>query len=147
MEDKNKKIDDLSEVKKGEKELIINKLVEMRVEKFASQKTMLDFLMNHLGYKRTYSYELLDLARKRIGEIFREEHEDAYEAAVGRLQEIIETASSEKIRLEATKELNKIQGIYRPQRIDVTSNGKEIKGVVNIIVASEEEKKNIEDNL
>lgn len=147
MEDKNKKIDDLSEVKKGEKELIINKLVEMRVEKFASQKTMLDFLINHLGYKRTYSYELLDLARKRIGEIFREEHEDAYEAAVGRLQEIIETASSEKIRLEATKELNKIQGIYRPQRIDVTSNGKEIKGVVNIIVASEEEKKNIEDNL
>lgn len=135
MEDKNKKIDDLSEVKKGEKEQIINALVRMRIEKFASQKTMLDFLMNHLGYKRTYAYELLDLARKRIGEIFREEHEDAYEAAVGRLQEIIETASSEKIRLEATKELNKIQGIYRPQRIDVTTNGKPITDIKIEIVA------------
>lgn len=147
MDNKNKKIDDLSEVKKGEKEQIINALVKMRIEKFSSQKTMLDFLMNQLGYKRTYAYELLDLARKRIGEIFKEEHEDAYEAAVGRLQEIIETTTSEKIRLEATKELHKLQGIYKPQRIDVTSNGKEIKGMVNIIVQSEEERKNIEDNL
>jgi hypothetical protein len=133
------------EIKKGEKEQIINALVKMRIEKFSSQRTMLDFLMNQLGYKRTYAYELLDLARKRIGEIFKEEHEDAYEAAVGRLQEIIETTTSEKIRLEATKELHKLQGIYRPQRIDITSNGKTIG--VNIIVKSEEDKKNIEDNL
>ena len=133
------------EIKKGEKEQIINALVKMRIEKFSSQRTMLDFLMNQLGYKRTYAYELLDLARKRIGEIFKEEHEDAYEAAVGRLQEIIETTTSEKIRLEATKELHKLQGIYRPQRIDITSNGKTVG--VNIIVKSEEDKKNIEDNL
>lgn len=133
------------EIKKGEKEQIINALVKMRIEKFSSQRTMLDFLMNQLGYKRTYAYELLDLARKRIGEIFKEEHEDAYEAAVGRLQEIIETTTSEKIRLEATKELHKLQGIYRPQRIDITSNGKTVG--VNIIVKSDEDKKNIEDNL
>ena len=80
----------------------------------------MDFLIIQLGYKRTYAYELLDLARKRIGEIFREEHEDAYEAAVGRIQEIIETASSEKIRLEATKELHRIQGIYRPVKVEVS---------------------------
>lgn len=117
-----------SEIKKGEKELIINALVKMRIEKFASQRTMLDFLTIQLGYKRTYAYELLDLARKRIGEIFKEEHEDSYDAAVGRLQEIIETASSDKLRLEATKELHRLQGLYKPQRVDITSGGEKLEG-------------------
>jgi hypothetical protein len=125
------------EIKKGEKEQIINALVKMRIERFSSQKTMLDFLMNQLGYGRTYAYELLDLARKRIGEIFKEEHEEAYEAAVGRLQEIIETTTSEKVRLEATKELHKLQGLYRPQRIDITTNGKDITGIQIEIVTNE----------
>ena len=126
------------EIKRGEREKIILALVEMRVEKFASQKTMLDFLMNKLGYKQSYAYELMAEARKRITEIFKEEHEEAFSKAVARMEEIIETTRNEKIRMEAEKELNKLLGLYKPQRVDITTNGKDITGIQIEIVNNNE---------
>ena len=129
------------EIKRGEREKIILALVEMRVEKFASQKTMLDFLMNKLGYKQSYAYELMAESRKRITEIFKEEHEEAFSKAVARMEEIIETTRNEKIRMEAEKELNKLLGLYKPQRVDITTNGKDITGIQIEIVTNESKDK------
>jgi hypothetical protein len=106
-------------IEKGDVELIINALVKMRVEKWASQRTMLEFLKG-LGYKQTFAYELMAEARKQIVEIFKEEHQEAFAKAVARLEEMIETTKNEKIRLEAEKELNKLMGLHRPMKVEVS---------------------------
>jgi hypothetical protein len=130
------------EKKSFSKEDIIMSLVKMRVEKFATTKTMLDFLMKEVGYAQTYSYELIKISKSRINEIFREEHEESFHNAMARLEEIIESTKNEKTRLEAQKELNKLLGLHKPQRVDVTSNGKDISVseiVVKIVRSNEEE--------
>lgn len=130
------------EKKDWSKEDIIMALVKMRVEKFATTKTMLDFLMNTIGYAQTYSYELIKISKQRINEIFKEEHEDSFHNAIARLEEIIETTKNEKTKLEAQKEMNKLLGLHKPQRVDVTSNGKDIQigeVVVKIISNKDEE--------
>jgi plasmid maintenance system antidote protein VapI len=111
---------DIDKIERGDREQIIMALVKMRVEKYASQKTQYDFLTNQLGYKQSYAYELLEVARKRIVEIFKEEHEEAFQTAVSQLQEMIETAKDYRIRLEARKELNKLMGLHRPVKVEVS---------------------------
>ena len=120
------------EKKDWDKDKIILALVKMRVEKFATTKTMLDFLQNDLGFGQTYSYELVKLSKQKVQEIFKEESEESFHAAAARLEEIIETTKNEKHRLDAIKEYNKLLGLHRPQKVDVTSAGKELN--VNEIV-------------
>lgn len=115
------------EKKDWDKEEIILALVKMRVEKFATTKTMLDFLMKEIGYGQTYAYELIKVSKSRINEIFKEEHEDSFHNAMARLEEIIETTKNEKTKLEAQKEMNKLLGLHRPQKVDITSNGKDLQ--------------------
>lgn len=126
-----------------DKENIIMALVKMRVEKFASTKTMLDFLQNKpFNYKESYSYELIRECKKRIEKIFKEEHEQSFHNAIARLEEIIETTKNEKNRLDAQKEMNKLLGLYKPQKVDVTSNGKDLQigeVIVKIINNKDEE--------
>lgn len=125
-----------------DRENIIMALVKMRIEKFATTKTMLDFLMNKpLSYKESYSYELIRESKKRIEKIFKEEYEESFANALARLEEIIETTKNEKTRLEAQKEMNKLLGLYKPQKVDVTTNGKnlQIGEVIIKIVRGEDE--------
>ena len=112
-----------------DKDQIIMALVKMRIEKMATTKTMLDFLMIELKYHQTYSYELIKLAKSKIQEIFAEEHEESFQTYKARLEEIIETTTVEKIRLEAIKEMNKLLGLYRPQKIDVTTGGEKLNQI------------------
>ena len=125
-----------------DKEQVIMGLVKMRVEKFATTKTMLDFLMNDLKYGQTYAYELIKLSKVRINQIFKEEHDESFTNAMARLEEIIETTKNEKTRLEAQKEMNKLLGLHRPQKVDVTTNGKDLgisEVVIKIIKNNEED--------
>ena len=134
------------EKKDFSKEDIIMSLVKMRVEKFATTKTMLDFLMREVGYAQTCSYELIKISKTRINEIFREEHEESFHNAMARLEEIIESTKNEKTRLEAQKELNKLLGLHKPQKVDVTSNGKDISVseiVVKIVRSNDEEEEDL----
>jgi hypothetical protein len=116
--------------KKGiDKEQIILQLIQMRIVQMATTKTLLDYLMIELKYATTYSYELINESKKRIGEIFKEEHQDSYETAKARLEQMIEKTESEKIRIDAIKELNKLLGIYKPVKVDVTTNGESINKI------------------
>ena len=121
------------ERKDWSKEDIVLALVKMRVEKFATTKTMLDFLMNTIGFAQTYAYELIKISKARIEKIFKEEHEESFYNAIARLEEMIEGTKNEKTRLEAQKEMNKLLGLHKPQRVDITSGGKEI-AITEVIV-------------
>jgi hypothetical protein len=123
MKNHEKKTSDLER----DKEQVIMALVKMRIEKFATTKSMLDFLMNQLHYGQTYAYELIKLSKSRINQIFKEEHDESFANAMARLEEIIETTKNEKTRLEAQKEMNKLLGLHKPQRVDVTTNGKDLQ--------------------
>jgi len=130
--------------KKIDKEQIILQLVQMRIVQMATTKTMLEYLMVELKYHTTYSYELINESKRRIGEIFKEEHQDSYETAKARLEQIIEKTESEKIRIDALKEMNKLLGIYKAIKIDVTTGGEKINqiSVIKLI----EYKKNDSDD-
>ena len=112
-----------------ERDRIVQELIKLRIDKFASTKTMLEYLHIQYGYEQSYSYELIRLSKSEITKIFKEEHEDAFNNAVARLDELIENTKSEKIRLEAEKEKNKLLGLYKPvkQEIDVNVTAYKVK--------------------
>lgn len=123
---------------------IINGIVKMKVEKGASNKTILDFLQDDLGYKQTYSYELLGLARKRIQEIWDKNAEAHLEEAKGQLEDMLENSIRQKnmkLALEIRKEINKLMGLYGAEKIDITSNGKEITEIKLIQIKSKDDLK------
>jgi hypothetical protein len=116
----------------------------MKVEKGASNKTILDFLQNDLGYKQTYSYELLGLARKRIQEIWDKNAEAHLEEAKGQLEDMLENSIRQKnmkLALDIRKEINKLMGLYAAEKIDITSGGKEITEIKLIQIKSKEDLK------
>lgn len=115
------------EQKEFDKDQIVTTLIKMRIENFATTKTMLEYLMNELKFGQTYSYELIKFSKQRINELFKEEHDESFSNAMARLEEIIETTKNEKTRLEAQKEMNKLLGLHRPQKLDVTTNGKDLQ--------------------
>jgi NADP-dependent 3-hydroxy acid dehydrogenase YdfG len=109
---------------------LINAIVKMKVEKGASNKTILDFLMNDLGYKTTYSYELIKQARNRIQEIWDRNSQGYLEEAKAQLEEMLENAirkGDNKLSLQIRQELNKLMGLYAAQKVEVS-------GLDNIIV-------------
>jgi hypothetical protein len=122
-------------------EEIIDALVKMRIEKNASNKTILDFLQKELKYKASYSYELLQLARKKIQEVYTKNIEEHFEEAKGQLEGMLERASKRgdyKLSLQIRQELNKLLGLYSPEKIDLTSGGEKITEIKLIQVNKDE---------
>ena len=126
-------------------EEIIDALVKMRIEKNASNKTILDFLQKELKYKASYSYELLQLARKKIQEVYTRNIEEHFEEAKGQLEGMLERASKRgdyKLSLQIRQELNKLLGLYSPEKIDLTSGGEKITEIKLIQVNKDEKFRN-----
>ena len=115
---------------KYKKEDIIDAIVKMRIEKGASTKTILkDFLMGQLKYKQAYSYELIQEARKEIVKLYSTKNEELANEALGQLESMLEDAikaKNIKLALEVRKEISKLTGLYAAEKVDITSNGKEI---------------------
>jgi hypothetical protein len=102
---------------------LINGIVKMRIENGASNKTILDFLMNDLGYKQSYAYELLKDARKLIQEIWDKNAEAHLEEAKGQLEDMYQVAITKKeykLALQIRQELNKLMGLYEAEKINLT---------------------------
>lgn len=116
---------------KHDRDLLIDKIVNMRI-KGASTKTILDFLQDEIGYGQTAAYGIFKDAQLRIKEIYNEDTKAAFEEAVSRLERLYEKANTIKEKLEIEKELNKLKGLYRPQKIDITSEGKSLTDI-NIV--------------
>ena len=122
-------------------EEIIDAIVRMRLEKNASNKTILDFLKNQLNYKQSYSYELLQAARKKIQEVYTRDIEEHFEEAKGQLEEMLEKATKKndmKMMLQIRQELNKLMGLYSAEKVDITSGGEKITEIKLIQVNKDE---------
>ena len=124
---------------------VIAAVIQMRLEKMASVKTVIDFLMTDLGYSKTQSYEYLKWAREEIKEQYDLMNPSKIEEAIGQYEEALERARSAKdwrLWNDLKKELNKIQGNYAATKTDITSNGKDLQigeVVVKIIRKDNEE--------
>lgn len=127
---------------------LVNAIVKMKVENGASNKTILDFLMNNLEYKQSYAYEIMREARKKIQEIWDKNAEAHLEESKAQLEELYETAIRKKdmkLALQVRQELNKLMGLYSPDKLDITSGGKTISEI-KIIEIRNEQKPGAEDN-
>jgi hypothetical protein len=125
-----------------DRDKIIMALVKMRIDKFATTKTMLEFLQDKpFMYKDSYAYELIREAKKKIVEIFKEEHTEEFETYRARLEEIIETTKNEKVRLDSIKEMNKLLGLYKPTKLDITSGGEKLFTGIDIKIITNNDDK------
>ena len=128
---------------KYKKEDIIDAIVKMRIEKGASTKTILDeFLMKQLGYKQSYSYLLLQEARKKIVEIYDVKNKELANEALGHLESMYEDAIKNKnikIALEIRKEISKLTGLYAATKVDITSGNEPITTIKLIEIKSRDD--------
>ena len=112
-----------NKIKKNDwkKEDIINAIISMRTEKMATTKTILDFLMNDIGYGQTYSYQLIKESREKIIEIYDSNNVSKVEEAMAQLETMLQRSyqkSDYKLSYNIRQELNKLQGLYAAQKIE-----------------------------
>lgn len=128
---------------KYKKEDIIDAVVKMRIEKGSSTKTIIqNFLMNELGYKQSYAYELLREARKKIISLYDIHNKELANEALGQLESMYEDCIKQKnlkLALEIKKEISKLTGAYAAQKVDITSGGEAITEIKLIQVNKKED--------
>ena len=112
-----------NKIKKNDwkKEDIINAIISMRTERMATTKTILDFLMNDIGYGQTYSYQLIKESREKIIEIYDTNNISKVEEAMAQLETMLQRSyqkSDYKLSYNIRQELNKLQGLYAAQKIE-----------------------------
>ena len=98
--------------------------------------------MKDIGMSRAVAYDVLPDAQKYITETTQKDFEDSFNEAVQQLEQQMSKESNRKVWLELRRELNKLKGLYRPQRIDVTTNGKDINTISIEIVTPKKDDDN-----
>jgi predicted metal-dependent phosphoesterase TrpH len=114
---------------KHQKKDIIAKVIDMRLVDMASTKTIIDYLMNVVGMSKTHSYDYLRWAREEIREQFEMLNPFKIEEAIGQYEHALESARMKKdwrLWADLRKELNKILGVYSAEKVDHTTNGKDL---------------------
>ena len=115
-----------------DRDFLIAKVAMMRI-KGKSTLSVMTFLQEKIGMGRATAYLVLGDAQTYILNMAQQDLDKAYEEAVQQLEELYDEASG-KQKLEVRKEINKLRGLYKPQRVDVTTNVKDITSVdINII--------------
>jgi len=118
--------------------VLIPKIAMLRIES-KSTYFILKFLEEDIGMGRTTAYEILREAQEYILQMAQTDVNKAYEEAIQQIERKMD-GCDKKMWLEYRKELNKLQALYRAQKIDVTTNGKDITDInVNIIYKSDNE--------
>ena len=107
-----------------DREYLVSQVAMMRI-KGSSTHTILDFLMVELEMSRKVAYAILLDAQNYIMDQTNNDIDVAFTEAINRLENIYEH-SDNKLKLETQKEINKLRGLYAAQKVDITSNGKEI---------------------
>jgi len=111
--------------KKYDREYLVNKIAMMRI-KGKSTRFLLEFLQEKVGMPQSTAYTVLRDAQENINQMQEKKIEDAYADALARLEDLYEESNDKKTKLNIQQELNKLQGLYKPNRVDVTSNGKDL---------------------
>ena len=128
------------------KEDIIAAVIKMRLEEMASVKTIIDFLMSdNIGMSKTTAYQYLAWAREEIKDQYDLMNPSKIEEAIGQYETALESARQRKdwrLWNELKREMNKIQGVYAKQTLDVTSNGRDLiptEVIVKIIESNDKD--------
>ena len=124
------------------KDDLIAKIINLRLKEMWSTKSILE-LLDSLGYAKTQSYEYIKLAKKELKDRYSETNDALIEEAIYQYEQMIEKAAiSGDLRLwnDLRKELNKIQGIYAADKVDITSGGDKITEIRLVQVVKEKNK-------
>jgi len=104
------------------KEQIINAIIDMRLNKSASNKFIVDFLINDIKLSQTQAYVYLKEAKNEIAKIYKDLNIAAVEEAVYQIEEMMQWAKTNKnfkLWMQLRVELNKIKGVYAAEKIDI----------------------------
>lgn len=124
------------------KDDLIAHIINLRLVENWSTKSILDLLQNTLKYSKTQSYEYIKWAREEIKERYKATNDAMVEEAIYQYEEMLEIAKNRKdlkVWNDLRKELNKITGIYTAEKVDITSNGKEITEIKLIQIKSKDD--------
>lgn len=124
---------------KYDREFLVNKIAMLRIEG-KSTRFLMEFLQEKVKMGQTTAYEVLRDAQKIVTQMQEKDIEDAYADAIARLDDLYEKTPDKRVRLQIQQELNKLQGLYKPNRVDVTTNGKDLS--INEIVVKFVDSKN-----
>lgn len=122
---------------KYNKQDIIAAVIKMRIEEMASVKTIIDFLIGTISMGKTMAYQYLKWAREEIKEQYDLINPSKIEEAIGQYETALESARQRKdwrLWNDLRKEMNKIQGVYSSEKVDITSGGDKIKNITFEIV-------------
>lgn len=117
----------MSDKGKYKKQNIINTLIEMRTKKSMGVKSLLDYLMNDLGYAQAMAYNYIRDANETIKEIYQHNNIGLVESTISELEYVLQYAkesNNHKLWLEIKKEINKITGVYAPDKQSIEHSGK-----------------------
>lgn len=130
---------------KHKKRDILDAIIKLRIEGGKSTKWIVDeYLMRDLGYKISYSYDLLKEARDEIVKIYDKQNEALANEALGQLEAMYQVAigtGERKLALEILKEKNKLTGVYAAEKVDLTSGGEKLTTIKLIEIKKDDEKK------
>lgn len=124
------------------KEELITAIIDMRLNKSASVRFILEFLMKDLNYSKSQAYQYIKWAREEITETYKQNNEAAVEESVGQLEDAMQWARTNKnfkLWFELRKELNKIRGNYATEKVDITSAGKALPTEVVVKIINSDE--------
>jgi hypothetical protein len=117
-----------------DRDYLVKKIAMMRI-KGKSTYFILEFLQNDIKMGQTTAYEVLRDAQKVINEMQLTEIETAFSEAIAQLEELYESTSDKKLRLEIRKEISKMRGLYAAQEIkhsgEIGIQGIDIKIITN----------------
>lgn len=115
---------------------VVNECVKLRIEGMSTYN-LLEHLSNKYDIGRPTGYQILQDAQKIVVEIQMNDIENAYYDSLSRLEELYESAGQDRrLKLNIQQEINKLRGLYEPQKVDVTSNGESITQIKLIQVNS-----------
>ena len=123
------------------KEDIIKELVKLRLEEKYSITTLLQYIQDKYGYKISNAYNIIRDVNDYISSLYKDNFKDILERQIADLEVQREQAKKDKnnkLVLEITKEINKIYGLHS-EKLDITSNGKEINTITIVRAKSEDE--------
>jgi len=127
-----------------DREYLCNKIAMLRV-KGKSTRFLIEFLTDTIGMGQTTAYEILKEAQAITTNMMEKNLEDAYADAIARLEDLYEETPDRRVRLQIQQELNKLQGLYKPSRVDLTTNGKDMN-ISEVVIKIITDKKDLESD-
>lgn len=115
-----------------DREVLVQQIAMMRIES-KSTYFILEFLEKKIGMGRANAYLVLKDAQQYIVDMAQTDLNKAYEEAIQQIERKMD-GCDRKLWLEYRKELNKLQALYKAQKIDISGQiDHRIEGVdVNI---------------